>query len=134
MKSRPFVAAVLALLCACSATDTTDAGVKLVSGNYQLSTVNGQPLPFTESSTTPVTKLTGSKLVVRIDGTFTETSTRSMTTPTGTTTTSDVSTGTFSVGGQVVSFISSGTFNGLGSYNITLSIPVNSEQRLYVRE
>ena len=138
MKLRSFVVATLALLTACDPTDTTEAGIAMVAGTYQLSTVNGQPLPFTESAATPVVRLTASQLVARSDGTFTETSTRTTTTPAGaTTTTTATTTGTYSVGGQVVSFVSSSgpDFTGLGSYNPDiLTIPVDSRTRVYSRQ
>ena len=137
MKLRSFVVATLALLVACDPTDTTEAGIAMVAGTYQLSTVNGQPLPFTESAATPVVRLTASQLVARSDGTFTETSTRTTTTGAGTTTTNTATSGTYSVGGQVVSFVSSSGsgFSGLGSYNPgILTVPVDSRTYVYSKQ
>ena len=137
MKQRSLVFAMLALLTACDPTDTTEAGIALVRGTYQLSTVNGQPLPFTESATTPVVRLTASQLEARSDGTFTETSTRTTTTPAGTTTTTTATSGTFSVGGQVVAFVSSSGsgLSGLGSYNAgSIAVPVESRTYVYTRQ
>jgi hypothetical protein len=131
------LSAALAMFSACSTSDSTDAGIALVSGTYQLVSVNGLPLPFTESSNGPVVvKLTASQLVTRKDGTFTETSTRSTTTASGTTTASVPTSGSYSVGGQVVSFTStSADFSGLGSYEIgNLTIPIRSALYVYTKQ
>ncbi|MDB4881558.1 MAG: hypothetical protein JWL95_324 [Gemmatimonadetes bacterium] len=122
---------VLSSLSACSLTSGTDAGVVLVSGTYQLATVNGQPLPWTQQATSPVIKLTESQLVASNDGSFIETTTRSTTTSSGTTTATVVTSGTYSVGGQVVAFTSSNSgLNGLGSYNAG-NLVVQSGSALY---
>ena len=94
----------LAALVSCG----SDAGTGVraaVTGSYTLSTVNGQPLPFTENSTGAVVKITAGALVANSDGTFSETTTRATTPPGGTTTTSTTTlNGTFQVGNQVVVF------------------------------
>jgi len=94
----------LAAVVACG----SDAGTGVraaVTGSYTLSTVNGQPLPFTENSSGAVVKITGGQFVANSDGSFTETTTRSTTPPGGTTTTATTTlNGTFQVGNQVVVF------------------------------
>jgi hypothetical protein len=86
----------------------SDAGTGVraaVTGSYTLSTVNGQPLPFTENSTGAVVKVTAGTLVAQSDGAFTETTTRSTTPPGGTTTSATTTlNGTYQVGNQVVVF------------------------------
>ncbi|HEX7979551.1 MAG TPA: hypothetical protein VF461_13175 [Gemmatimonadaceae bacterium] len=98
----------LATLVACGGDSGT--GVRAsVAGTYQLSTVNGLPLPFTETSTGVVVKITAGQLVAQTDGSFSETITRSTTPPGGTTTTSTTTTsGTYQVGNQVIVFAYSG--------------------------
>ena len=106
----------LATLVSCG-SDSANGVRASVAGTYQLSTVNGQPLPFTENSTGAVVKITAGQLVAQPDGSFTETLTRSTTPPGGATTTaSTVSNGTYQVGNQVVVFTySGGAATALGS-------------------
>jgi hypothetical protein len=103
------IVSALAALVSCG----SDAGTAVrasVTGTYQLATVNGQPLPFTENSSGAVVKITAGQLVAQSDGSFTETLTRSTTPPGGATTTaSTVSNGTYQVGNQVIVFTYSGT-------------------------
>ena len=109
-------AGALAVLSACGGDGGT--GVRAsVTVTYQLSTVNGQPLPFTENSSGAVVKITAGTLVAQSDGSFSETLTRSTTPPGGTTTTAPTtSTGTYSVGNQVIVFTySNGAGTALGS-------------------
>ena len=102
------VVGALATLVACGGDAGT--GVRAsVAGTYSLSTVNAQPLPFTENSSGAVVKITAGQLVAQSDGRFTETLTRSTTPPGGATTTAPtVSTGTYAVGDQVIVFTYSG--------------------------
>jgi hypothetical protein len=101
----------LATLVACGGDAATSVRAS-VTGTYQLSTVNAQPLPFTENSTGAVVKITAGQLVAQGDGAFTETLTKATTPPGGTTTTASVvSNGTFTVGNQVIVF----TYSGSGS-------------------
>ena len=102
-------AGALAVLSACGGDGGT--GVRAsVTGSYQLSTVNGQPLPFTESSTGAVVKITAGQLVAQSSGAFTETLTRATTPPGGTTTTqATTTTGTYTVGNQVIVFTYGGS-------------------------
>jgi hypothetical protein len=99
----------LAALMACG----SDAGTGVrssVTGTYQLSTVNGQQLPFTENSSGAVVKITAGQLVAQSDGSFSEAITRSTTPPGGATTTATTtSTGTFTVGNQVIVFTYAGS-------------------------
>src|SRR6478735_404275 len=101
-------AGALAMLASCGGDAGT--GVRAsVTGTYQLSTVNGQPLPFTENSTGAVVKVTAGQLVAQSDGAFTETLTKATTPPGGATTTASVvSSGTYTVGNQVIVFTYSG--------------------------
>jgi hypothetical protein len=100
---------VLAALTGCG----SDAGTGIrasVTGTYQLSTVNGQQLPFIENSSGAVVKITAGQLVAQSDGSFSEGITRSTTPPGGaTTTTTTTSTGTFTVGNQVIVFTYAGS-------------------------
>ena len=96
--------AALAMLAACGSDAST--GVRAaVAGTYQLSTVNGAPLPFTENSSGAVVKVTAGQLVAGADGAFSETLTRT-TTPSGGTAvpSTTTATGTFTVGNQVIVF------------------------------
>jgi hypothetical protein len=99
----------LAALTACGG----DAGTGIrasVTGTYQLSTVNGQQLPFTENSSGALVVITAGQLVAQSDGSFSEAITRSTTPPGGTpTTATTTSTGTFTVGNQVIVFTYSGS-------------------------
>ena len=103
-------AAALATLAACGSDAST--GVRAaVTGSYQLSTVNGAPLPFTENSSGAVVKVTAGQLVAGADGSFSETLTRTTTPPGGaTTSTTTTATGTYTVGNQVIVF----TYSGAG--------------------
>src|SRR5690349_9363421 len=79
----------LATLVSCG----SDAGTGVrasVTGSYQLTTVNGQPLPFTENSSGAVIKVTGGTLTAESNGAFTEMITRSTTPPGGATTSATV--------------------------------------------
>jgi len=107
----------LATLVACGGSDAGTGVRASVTGTYQLSTVNGQPLPFTENSTGAVVKVTAGQLVAGSDGSFTETLTKATTPPGGATTTASVvSTGTYTVGNQVIVFTYSGSAStALGS-------------------
>ena len=100
---------VLAALVSCGGDGGT--GVRAsVAGTYQLSTVNGQPLPFTENSSGAVVKVTAGQLVAQSDGAFTESLTRSTTPPGGATTTATTTaTGTYTVGNQVIVFTYAGS-------------------------
>jgi hypothetical protein len=90
-----------------------DAGTGIrasVTGTYQLSTVNGERLPFTENSSGAVVLITAGQLVAQSDGSFSEAITRSTTPPGGATTTATTtSTGTFTVGNQVIVFTYAGS-------------------------
>jgi hypothetical protein len=90
-----------------------DAGTGIrasVTGTYQLSTVNGQPLPFTENSSGAVVVITAGQFVAQSDGSFSEAITRSTTPPGGATTTATTTTtGTFTVGNQVIVFTYAGS-------------------------
>jgi hypothetical protein len=94
----------LATLVACGSDSGT--GVRAsVAGTYQLSTVNGQPLPFTMNSSGAVVVITAGQLVAESNGAFTETITRTTTPPGGTATTATIAaTGTYSVGTSVIVF------------------------------
>jgi hypothetical protein len=106
----------LATLAACSGSDAATGVRASVTGNYQLSTVNGQPLPFTENSSGAVIKVTAGSLVAESNGAFTETITRSTTPPGGATTTTAVpATGTFTVSGSVIVFTFVGANGPLGT-------------------
>ena len=125
----------LATLASCS----SDAGTAVrasVTGTYQLLSVNGQPLPFTENSSGAVVKITAGQLVAQSDGSFTETLTKSTTPPGGTTTTASiVSNGTYQIGNQVIVFTYSGnSATALGSLtNGGLSIQNGLNSYEYVR-
>jgi hypothetical protein len=105
---RAALGAALTALTACGG-DAGTGNRASVTGTYQLSTVNGQPLPYTEQSSGAVVKLTAGLLVATSDGGFTETLTRSTTSSSGTSTASTVLNGTYSVGNQVIVFTYSGT-------------------------
>jgi hypothetical protein len=103
-------AGALAVLASCGGDSGT--GVRAsVTGTYQLSTVNGQPLPFTENSSGAVVVITAGQLVAESNGAFRETITRTTTPPSGTATTATTAaTGTYTVGNQVIVF----TYAGAG--------------------
>src|SRR5690242_10827082 len=105
----------LATLAACG-SDTGTAVRASVTGSYTLSTVNGQPLPFTESSSGAVIKVTAGSLVAESNGAFTETITRSTTPPGGATTNATATaTGTFTVSGSVIVFTFAGASGPVGT-------------------
>jgi hypothetical protein len=122
----------LASLAACGGDSGTGARAS-VTGSYQLSTVNGQPLPFSESSTGAVVKITAGQLVAESNGAFTETLTKSTTPPGGATTTAPVvASGTYTVGNDVIVFAYAGTGSVLGSLtNTGLSIQNGSNSFEY---
>jgi len=105
----------LATLAACG----SDAGTGVrasVTGSYQLTTVNGQALPFTESSSGAVIKVTGGTLTAESSGAFTEAITRSTTPPGGATTSATATaTGTFTVSGSVIVFTFAGASGPVGT-------------------
>jgi hypothetical protein len=103
-------AGALALLSACGGSDAGTGVRASVTGTYQLSTINQQSLPFTESSSGAVVKVTAGTLVAQSDGAFSETLTRSTTPPGGATTTqTTTANGTFTVGNQVIVFTYAGS-------------------------
>jgi len=103
-------AGALAVLSACGGSDAGTGVRASVAGTYQLSTVNGQALPFTETSSGAVVKITAGQLVAQSDGTFSESLTRTTTPPGGATTTATTTTtGTYTVGNQVIVFTYGGS-------------------------
>ncbi|MEO6529005.1 MAG: hypothetical protein ABIP93_20470 [Gemmatimonadaceae bacterium] len=137
MRFQAVLLVAIASLTACSATDNSDPGIAFAAGTYVLTSVNGQALPFTEQSGTPLVKLTGGQFVARKDGTFTQTSLRTTTTSgTGTTPSSKDRNGTYSVGGQVISFLFlDNAESGLGSHTpTTLSLALGQVTYEYTRQ
>jgi hypothetical protein len=118
-----------------------DAGTNVraaATGTYQLTSVNGVPLPFVESSdATQEVRITAAQLQNRSDGSFTQTTTRSTTTLPGgaVTTSSEVLNGTYTVGGDVVAFTYSGGQTRLGSLAVGggISILVSGDAYLYTK-
>ena len=87
-----------------------------VTGSYTLSTVNGQPLPFTENSSGAVVVITAGQLVAESNGAFTETITRTTTPPGGApTTATTTATGTYTVGNSVIVFTYAGAGGPVGT-------------------
>jgi hypothetical protein len=109
---RTALGTALTTLVACGSDAST--GVRAsVTGTYQLATVNGKPLPFTEQTSGAVVKVTDGQLVARSDGTFSETLGRSTTSGTGTLLSTTTANGTYQVGNQVLVFTYSGTGESL---------------------
>lgn len=63
--------AMASLGCGGSSDTTTASAPALSAGTYQLVSVNGSPLPFTDPTT--ASKITSGACVIRSDGTFTAT-------------------------------------------------------------
>ena len=112
-------------LAGCDSDDTTGPTQSSVAGTWNLTTVNGSPLPFT-IQTTPKIEVVSDQLVVSANGTFTE-STQTRTTN-GTTVTNQTipDGGTYSLNGTAATFIFNDGTTGAGtisSTTLTVALP-----------
>jgi len=117
--------AATVLLAGCDSNDTTGPSQNPVAGTWNLTTVNGTPLPFTIQAT-PKIEVTSDQLVVLANGTFTE-STQTRTTN-GTTVTMQTipDGGTYSLNGTNATFIFNDGTTGAGTVSgntLTVAIP-----------
>jgi hypothetical protein len=128
-----FLALTVVSLAACGTDSNTTPVGDVVGGTYDLSTVNGQPLPFVQSGTTPQTAIVSGTFVATKTGSFTE-SRVVRTVSTGATQTV-VTTGQLQIGGSVLTWTLTGGTSGLGSISankLTLEFPAGSFD--YIRQ
>lgn len=102
------------LLAGCDSTETTAPTDNAVAGTWNLTTVNGSPLPYTVQST-PKIEVVGDQLVVSADGTFTVSTQLRITNGTTVTTQTETDGGTYSLNGTAATFIFNGGTTGTGT-------------------
>jgi hypothetical protein len=118
------LALALTSLAACGVDSNTTPVGDVVGGTYDLTTIDGQPLPFVQPGTTPQTTIVSGTFVASKTGSFTE-SRVVRTVSTGATRT-DVTTGQLQIGGSVLTWTLTGGTSGLGSIStnkLTLVFP-----------
>ena len=108
------VLAVLAFALVAGCGDDSSTGLTgnaSFAGTYNLSTINGSPLPFVIQATGPKLEVISDQIVVNAGGTFTETTSVRITNGTAVTTSTDSDGGTYTLNGTAVTF----RFNSNGS-------------------
>jgi hypothetical protein len=126
--------AATVLLAGCDSGDTTVPTQNAVSGTWNLTTVNGSPLPFTIQST-PKIEVVSDQLVVSANGTFTE-STQTRTTNGTTITTQTIpDAGTYSLNGTAATFIFNDGTTGAGTVSgNTLTVAMTGVSLVYQKQ
>jgi len=122
--------AATVLLAACDSDDSTGPTENAVSGTWNLTTVNGAPLPFVIQST-PKIELVSEQLVVSANGTFTQASLVRTTSGTTVSNQTNSSAGTYTLSGTTASFIFNDGTTGAGTVSGT-SLTVAKPGRAYV--
>ena len=122
--------AAAVLLAGCDSDDSTGPTENAVSGTWNLTTVNGAPLPFVTQST-PKIELVSEQLVVSANGTFIQAS--QVRTTSGTTVSNQTisSAGTYTLSGTTASFIFNDGTTGAGTVSSN-SLTVAKPGRAYV--
>jgi hypothetical protein len=102
------------LLAGCDSNDTTGPTQNSVAGTWNLTTVNGSPLPFTLQAT-PKIEVLSDQLVVSANGTFTESTQLRFTNGTIVSTQVVTDAGTYSLNGTAATFIYNDGTTGAGT-------------------
>lgn len=106
--------AATVLLAGCDSNGTTSPTENAVSGTWNLSTINGSPLPFTLQST-PKIEVLSDQLVVSSNGTFTESRLLRFTNGPAVTTQTATAAGTYTLSGTAAAFIFNDGTTGTGT-------------------
>lgn len=107
------LAFVLPCLSACNIDSNSTPAGNVAAGTYNLTTVDGQTLPFLQPSSSLQTAIVSGTLVVTNTGSFTES--RVIRTVSSGATQTQVTTGQLEIGGSVLSYTLTGGISGLGS-------------------
>jgi hypothetical protein len=128
------------LLVACgsdSATTSSTPGPSPAAGTWNLSTVNGSPLPYTVQASNPKIEYLSEQLVVSSTGTFTQSGTARYTNNVGNVGTQPITgTGTYVLNGTAATF----RFNIDGSTGVgtligsTLTLAVSGFSKVFVKQ
>ena len=102
------------LLAGCDSNETTAPTENSVAGTWNLTTVNGAPLPYTVQST-PKIEVLGDQLVVSENGTFTSSTQLRFTNGTTITTQTGTDGGTYTLNGTAATFIFNSGTTGTGT-------------------
>lgn len=125
-----------AFACGSSSDSSTGPAAIVVTGAWQLKTVNGTALPFGSTSGTVKTEITGDALSLNADGTWSEATNYRVTQGVTVTTTIGASIGVYRSTNGAVQFTqttpSSSTFNGTVSGN-TLTVLLGAGTFVYQR-
>jgi Lipocalin-like domain len=110
--------AATVLFAGCDSDDSTGPTQSSVAGTWNLTTVNGSPLPFT-IQVTPKIEVLSDQLVVSANGTFTESTQTRTTNGTAVTLATVPDGGTYSLSGTAVTFIFNDGTTGAGTVSAT---------------
>ena len=113
--------AAAVLLAGCGSDNSTNPTQAQVAGTWNLTTVNGSPLPFTIQAT-PKIEVVSDQLVVSTNGTFTETTQTRTTNGTTVTNQTVPDGGTYSLNGTAATFIFNDGSTGAGTVSGTTLI------------
>ena len=124
----------LTVLAACGG-DSTAASASVV-GTWNLSTVNGAPLPFVTQAANPKVEILSDQYVISTNGTFTETTNVRFTQGTSVTSSTGSDAGTYTVNGSSVSLRINGDVTAVtGSFSgNTLTLVDGTFTLLYTRQ
>lgn len=114
MRNLPAILA-LALAASCS-SDSTAPTAASIAGTWNLSTVNGSPMPFVVQTSNPKIELLNDQIIASASDTFTETYNVRFTSSTGQVTNeAGADAGTFTINGSAISFRYNGGSTGTGT-------------------
>lgn len=105
------------LLAGCGSDSSTAPTLSSLAGTWNLSTVNGSPLPFVVQASSPKIELLSDQIVVSANGTFTESTVARFTDGTTVSTTTIPDAGTYTLNGTAAVF----TFSDGSSGTATVS-------------
>jgi hypothetical protein len=126
------LALVLSPLSACNIDSNSTPAGNVVGGTYNLTSIDGQSLPFVQPSSSPQTAIVSGTFVASKDGSFSES--RVIRTVSSGATQTVVTTGQLEIGGSVLSYTLTGGVSGLGSISANqLTLQFAAGTFLYIR-
>jgi hypothetical protein len=125
-------ALVLSPLTACGINDSTTPAGSVVEGTYNLTSIDGQSLPFVQPSSSGQTAIVSGTLVANKDGSFSES--RVVRTVSSGATQTVTTTGQLQIGGAVLAYTLTGGISGLGSITTNqLTLQFAAGKFLYIK-
>jgi hypothetical protein len=125
-------ALLLAPLSACGIDDSSTPAGNVVAGTYNLTSVDGQNLPFVQPSSGGQTAIVSGTFVANKDGSFSES--RVIRTVSSGATQTLTTTGQLEIGGSVLTYTLTGGSSGLGSITTNqLTLQWAAGTFLYIR-